>query len=280
MADLVERRFGGRLDHLVYSVAAPRRTDPDTGAVHASVPKPIGRTNRTKTLVFDEEGAPEVREVETAPAEGDDVEQTVAVMGGTDWERWIDHLAGRGLLADGFSTAALSYVGSSLTAAIYRQGTIGAAKAHLEATARVLDERLGRTVGGRAVTSVNGAAVTQSSTAIPGIALYTGLLRGVLGDGLVPPVHQLAALWDQLTGAAPLDLDADGRIRLDGFELADDVQAAVAERWENARTATVGDLADLDWFRDEVRRLHGFSVPGIDYTAPVATDVPWPGQTP
>ncbi|MFE3111882.1 enoyl-[acyl-carrier-protein] reductase FabV [Kitasatospora indigofera] len=279
VADLVERRFGGRLDHLVYSVAAPRRTDPDTGAVHASVLKPIGRTNRTKTLVFDEEGAPEVREVETAPAEGDDVEQTVAVMGGTDWERWIDHLAGRGLLADGFSTAALSYIGSSLTAAIYRQGTIGAAKAHLEATARVLDERLGRTVGGRAVTSVNGAAVTQSSTAIPGIALYTGLLRGVLGDGLVPPVHQLAALWDQLTGAAPLDLDADGRIRLDGFELADDVQAAVAERWENARTATVADLADLDWFRDEVRRLHGFSVPGIDYTAPVATDVPWPGHT-
>ncbi|MET9612145.1 enoyl-[acyl-carrier-protein] reductase FabV [Kitasatospora indigofera] len=280
VADLVERRFGGRLDHLVYSVAAPRRTDPDTGAVHASVLKPIGLVNRTKTLVFDEEGAPEVREVETGPAEGDDVEQTVAVMGGADWERWIDQLAGRGLLADGFSTAALSYIGSSLTAAIYRQGTIGAAKAHLEATARVLDERLGKTVGGRAVTSVNGAAVTQSSTAIPGIALYTGLLRGVLGDGLVPPIHQLAALWDQLTGSAPLELDEDGRIRLDGFELADDVQAAVAERWESAGTATVAGLADLDWFRDEVRRLYGFSVPGIDYTAPVATDVPWPGHTP
>ncbi|MFE9704189.1 enoyl-[acyl-carrier-protein] reductase FabV [Streptomyces sp. NPDC005930] len=280
VADLIEQRFGGRLDYLIYSVAAPRRTDPDTGTTYASVLKPIGRANRTKTLVFDDEGLPEVREVETGPAEGDDVEQTVAVMGGADWERWIDHLAGRGLLADKFATAALSYIGSSLTAAIYRQGTIGVAKAHLEATAHTLNERLEKTVGGRAVTSVNGAAVTQSSTAIPGIALYTGLLRGVLGENLVPPIRQLAALWDQLTGATPLALDDEGRIRLDTFELTDDVQTAVAERWETATTATIADLADLDWFRAEVRRLYGFSVPGIDYTVPVATDVLWPDHTP
>jgi enoyl-[acyl-carrier protein] reductase/trans-2-enoyl-CoA reductase (NAD+) len=280
VADLIEQRFGGRLDYLIYSVAAPRRTDPDTGTTYASVLKPIGRANRTKTLVFDDEGLPEVREVETGPAEGDDVEQTVAVMGGADWERWIDHLAGRGLLADKFATAALSYIGSSLTAAIYRQGTIGVAKAHLEATAHTLNERLDKTVGGRAVTSVNGAAVTQSSTAIPGIALYTGLLRGVLGENLVPPIRQLAALWDQLTGATPLALDDEGRIRLDTFELTDDVQTAVAERWETATTATIADLADLDWFRAEVRRLYGFSVPGIDYTVPVATDVLWPDHTP
>ncbi|GAA3373295.1 enoyl-[acyl-carrier-protein] reductase FabV [Streptomyces racemochromogenes] len=280
VAELVERRFGGRLDHLVYSVAAPRRTDPDTGAAYASVLKPIGAANRTKTLVFDDQGAPAVREVETAPAEGDDVGQTVAVMGGADWERWIDHLAGRGLLAEGFTTAALSYIGSPLTAAIYRQGTIGAAKAHLEATARTLDERLAKTVGGRAVTSVNGAAVTQSSTAIPGIALYTGLLRGVLGEALVPPIRQLAGLWDQLTGAAPLAQDDEGRVRLDTWELTDEVQAAVAERWAAATTATIAGLADLDWFRDEVRRLYGFSVPGVDYAAPVATQVPWPVPAP
>ena len=278
VAELIEQRFGGRLDYLVHSVAAPRRTDPDTGTTYASVLKPIGRANRTRTLVFDDQGVAEVREVETRPAEGDDVEQTVAVMGGADWERWIDHLAGRGLLGEGFATAALSYIGSPLTAAIYRQGTIGAAKLHLEATARTLNERLGRTVGGRAVTSVNGAAVTQSSTAVPGIALYTGLLRGVLGEGMVPPVRQLASLWDQLTGAAPLVPDEEGRIRLDGWELADDVQAAVAERWEAATTGTVAGLADLDWFRAEVRRLYGFSVPGVDYSAAVATDVPWPGR--
>ncbi|MFI9325571.1 enoyl-[acyl-carrier-protein] reductase FabV [Kitasatospora aureofaciens] len=278
VAELIEQRFGGRLDYLIYSVAAPRRTDPDTGTTYASVLKPIGRANRTRTLVFDDQGVPEVREVETGPAEGDDVEQTVAVMGGADWERWIDHLAGRGLLGEGFATAALSYIGSPLTAAIYRQGTIGAAKLHLEATARTLNERLGRAVGGRAVTSVNGAAVTQSSTAVPGIALYTGLLRGVLGEDMVPPVRQLASLWDQLTGAAPLVPDEEGRIRLDGWELADDVQAAVAERWEAATTGTVAGLADLDWFRAEVRRLYGFSVPGVDYSAAVATDIPWPGR--
>ncbi|MFI5765628.1 enoyl-[acyl-carrier-protein] reductase FabV [Streptomyces sp. NPDC051563] len=279
VADLIEQRFGGRLDYLIYSVAAPRRTDPATGTTYASVLKPIGQANRTKTLVFDDEGLGEVREVETGPAEGDDVQQTVAVMGGADWERWIDHLVGRGLLADGFATAALSYIGSPLTEGIYRQGTIGAAKSHLEATACTLNERLDKTVGGRAVTSVNGAAVTQSSTAIPGIALYTGLLRGVLGENLVPPIRQLAALWDQLTGAAPLALDDEGRIRLDSWELTDDVQAAVAERWEAATTATIADLADLDWFHAEVQRLYGFSVPGVDYSVAVAIDIPWPDHT-
>ncbi|GHE12852.1 enoyl-[acyl-carrier-protein] reductase FabV [Streptomyces alanosinicus] len=277
VADVLQERFQGRVDHLVYSVAAPRRTDPDTGATYASVLKPIGAAHRTKTLVFDEDGNPDVREVETEPALGDDIEQTVAVMGGTDWERWIDRLATRGLLAEGFTTAALSYIGSPLTAAIYRQGTIGAAKAHVEATARALDERLARLVGGRAVTSVNGAAVTQSSTAVPGIALYTGLLRGVLGDGLIAPSDQLTDLWDQLTGVTPLVLDGEGRVRLDGWELADEVQRAVAERWAKATTDTIGDLGDLDWFRAEVQRLYGFAVPGVDYTAPTEIDTPWPG---
>ncbi|MGS2588557.1 enoyl-[acyl-carrier-protein] reductase FabV [Streptomyces hebeiensis] len=280
VAELIERRFGGRLDYLIYSVAAPRRTDPDTGVTYASVLKPIDEVYRTKTLVFDGEGKPEVKNVETQPAASDDIEQTVAVMGGADWERWIDHLADRGLLADGFTTAALSYIGSTLTGAIYRQGTIGAAKSHLEETARTLDERLGKLVGGRALTSVNAAAVTQSSTAIPGIALYVGLLRGVLGDAMVPPIAQLAELWDQLTGTCPLDLDAEGRVRLDTWELEPGVQTAVAERWNTATTETIDKLADIRWFHAEVERLYGFAVPGIDYTQPVETDVPWPDSTP
>ncbi|WP_327324403.1 enoyl-[acyl-carrier-protein] reductase FabV [Streptomyces sp. NBC_01210] len=279
VADLIEKRYSGRLDYLIYSVAAPRRTDPDTGATYASVLKPIGDAYRTKTLVFDDQGTPEVREVETGPAEGDDVEQTIAVMGGVDWERWIDHLADRELLADGFTTAALSYIGSSLTAAIYRQGTIGAAKAHLEQTARTLNERLDKLVGGRAVTSVNGAAVTQSSTAIPGIALYVGLLRGVLGDAMVPPIAQLTEVWDQLTGVRPPELDNEGRVRLDTWELAPDVQAAVTERWQQVTTDTITELAELGWFQAEVRRLYGLSVPSIDYAAPVETHIPWPDPT-
>ncbi|QNP75133.1 enoyl-[acyl-carrier-protein] reductase FabV [Streptomyces roseirectus] len=276
VADLIERRFGGEVQYLLYSVAAPRRTDPVSGTTYASVLKPIGAPHRTKTLVFDEDGAPEVREVETAPAEGDDVEQTVAVMGGADWSRWIDHLAGKNLLSPGFSTVALSYLGSPLTAGIYRQGTIGAAKAHLEATARELDVRLGDLLDGGAVTSVNGAAVTQSSTAIPGIALYTGLLRGVLGEAMVSPLGQLVTLWDRLRGSARMGLDPENRIRLDDWELADEVQSAVAERWEAATTDTIADLADLDWFRAEVQRLYGFAVPGVDYGQAVETDVPWP----
>ncbi|MFB6977491.1 enoyl-[acyl-carrier-protein] reductase FabV [Streptomyces scopuliridis] len=279
VADLLAERFGGRLDYLIYSVAAPRRTDPDTGNTYASVLKPTGSPYTTKTLVFDEHGAPEVKEVTTAPAEGDDIEQTVAVMGGTDWERWITFLEDRSLLADGFATAALSYIGSPLTAAIYRQGTIGAAKSDLEATARTLDERLGKTLGGRAVTSVNAAAVTQSSTAIPGIALYVGLLRGVIGDAMVAPIGQLVELWDQLTGARPLDLDGEGRVRLDTWELDPAVQNAVAERWSTATSDTISELADLAWFSNEVRRLYGFSVPGVDYAAAVETDVPWPTLT-
>ncbi|MEV4972102.1 enoyl-[acyl-carrier-protein] reductase FabV [Streptomyces scopuliridis] len=279
VADLLAERFGGRLDYLIYSVAAPRRTDPGTGNTYASVLKPTGSPYTTKTLVFDEHGAPEVKEVTTAPAEGDDIEQTVAVMGGTDWERWITFLEDRSLLADGFATAALSYIGSPLTAAIYRQGTIGAAKSDLEATARTLDERLGKTLGGRAVTSVNAAAVTQSSTAIPGIALYVGLLRGVIGDAMVAPIGQLVELWDQLTGARPLDLDGEGRVRLDTWELDPAVQNAVAERWSTATSDTISELADLAWFSNEVRRLYGFSVPGVDYAAAVETDVPWPTLT-
>ncbi|WP_329042872.1 enoyl-[acyl-carrier-protein] reductase FabV [Streptomyces sp. NBC_00178] len=276
VAGLLAERFGGRLDFLIYSVAAPRRTDPDTGHVHASVLKPIGSPCTTKTLVFDDDGAPEVKEVTTPPAEGDDVEQTVAVMGGTDWERWITYLDDRSLLAEGFATVALSYIGSPLTAGIYRQGTIGAAKSHLEATARALDERLGKALGGRALTSVNAAAVTQSSTAIPGIARYVGLLRGVLGDAMVSPTGQLVELWDQLTGDGPLVLDEEGRIRLDTWELDPAVQDAVAERWSVATSDTVPELADLDWFGDEVRRLYGFSVPGVDYSAAVDTEVAWP----
>lgn len=278
VAQLVTERFGGKIDYLVYSVAAPRRTDPDTGEKYASALKPIGGAHRTKTLVFDGEGRPEVTTVETAPAEDDDIRQTVGVMGGADWRRWIERYAERGLLAEGFTTAALSYIGSPLTAALYRQGTIGAAKADLERTARELNDYL-KAYGGRAVTSVNGAAVTQSSTAIPGIALYLGLLRRELGDGIVPPVVQLTALWDQLTGAAPLDLDEEGRVRLDTWELAPEVQAAVGERWSGADTGNIGELADLDWFRTQVEQLYGFAVPGVDYNAPVEIDVPWPDAT-
>jgi enoyl-[acyl-carrier protein] reductase/trans-2-enoyl-CoA reductase (NAD+) len=292
--DLIAGRFG-RLDRLIYSIAAPRRTDPDTATTYASVIKPIGAAHRTKTLVFDSDGRAECREVEVAEASDAEVADTVAVMGGVDWVRWIDALAARDLLAPGFATVALTYIGSDLTAPIYRYGTIGAAKQDLERTARDLDARLrgagpggdagtgadgmGAAGGGWAATSVNGAAVTQSSTAIPGIALYIGLLRRVLGAAMRSPIEQSVDLWDHLAGVGARDRDDLDRIRLDGWELNPDVQSEITARWAAAADDTIAELADLDWFRDEVRRLYGFAVPGVDYDGPTEPDQDWPAST-
>ncbi|WP_066943069.1 enoyl-[acyl-carrier-protein] reductase FabV [Microtetraspora fusca] len=273
--DLVAKRFGG-IDYLIYSVAAPRRTDPVTGALHQSVIQPIGAEHLTKTLEFDSDGAPHLKEIRVQPATDEETADTVKVMGGEDWARWVDALEARDLIRPGFSTVALSYIGSHLTSAIYRAGTIGAAKLHLEGTASVFGDRLSA-YGGRALTSVNGAAVTQASTAIPGIALYVSLLRDVLGEGMASPLAQSVDLWDQLIGTSPLDIDERGRIRLDRWELDEEVQAAVTERWKAATPDTIGDLADTGWFRSEVRRLYGFEVPGVDYSLPCDPDLPWPG---
>jgi enoyl-[acyl-carrier protein] reductase/trans-2-enoyl-CoA reductase (NAD+) len=272
--DLVERRFGG-LDVLIYSVAAPRRTDPRTGNTYHSVIKPLGTVQRTRTLEFDADGAATLGEVVTEPATEDEAESTVRVMGGEDWARWVTALDGRGLLRPGFRTVALTYIGSPMTAALYRDGTIGRAKAHLESTAAEIEATLHR-LGGRALTSVNGAAVTQSSTAIPGIALYLSLLRASLGPALHTPVEQSVQLWDQLTGAEPLDLDAQGRLRLDRWELAPDVQADIRRRWEAATPETIAELGDVDWFYRQFRALYGFDVPGVDYDRPVDPDLAWP----
>ncbi len=273
--DLIATRFGG-LDYLVYSVAAPRRTDPRAGATYQSVIKPLGAEHSTKTLEFDADGAPTLREVTVPAASQEEADATVRVMGGEDWGRWIRALVDRGLVREHFTTVALSYIGSSLTSAIYREGTIGAAKEHLEVTAVGLNDGLSAH-GGRALTSVNGAAVTQASTAIPGIALYVSLLRSALGDRLQSPVQQAVALWDQLSGAKPLDLDDLGRLRLDRWELSPEVQAEVSQRWQQATPATIADLADVDWFRTQFRQLYGFDVSGVDYGRAVDTDLPWPG---
>jgi len=197
-------------------------------------------------------------------------------MGGADWLRWVTALDAKGLLAHGFRTVALTYVGSDLTAPVYRSGTIGAAKLDLEATAARITASLAAS-GGQAWACVNGAAVTQASTHIPGIALYTSLLHGVLGDGMQDPAGQSARLWDQLTGNAPLDLDSDGRIRLDRWELDPAVQAEVARRWHAITPGSLSVLADISWFSSQFRALYGFDMPGVDYAAEVETDIPWPG---
>ncbi|MEV6271313.1 enoyl-[acyl-carrier-protein] reductase FabV [Kribbella sp. NPDC051936] len=265
--DLVASQLGG-IDHLVYSVAAPRRTDPRTGETYQSVLKAIGAEHTTKSLAFDD-GAPVLQEVGIEVATDDEIAQTVKVMGGEDWARWITALRERDLLKPGFNTVALTYIGSELTGRLYRQGSIGAAKADLEQTALKLAAD-----GVTAMTSVNGAAVTQASSAIPGIGLYVSLLHKV--TGLQTPVEQSIALWDQLTGETPLDLDDEGRIRLDRWELNDEVQSAVRTQWESVTPDNIASVADADWFLAEVRRLYGFDVPGVDYDAETEVDVEWP----
>jgi len=267
----------GPVDYLIYSVASPRRSDPDTGVTYSSVLKPLGEAAVTRTLAFAADGEPALSETAIEPATPEEEAATVAVMGGADWRRWVTALGAKGLLADGFRTVALTYIGSELTAPIYRSGTIGAAKKDLEATASGITADL-EASGGRAWTSVNGAAVTQASTHIPGIALYTSLLRAVLGPALQSPAEQSARLWDQLTGHAEMDLDEAGRIRLDRWELDPGVQAEVTRRWHAATPETIGELADLGWFRAQFRGLYGFDVPGVDYAAETETEVPWPGD--
>ncbi|MFJ9696512.1 enoyl-[acyl-carrier-protein] reductase FabV [Kitasatospora sp. NPDC101183] len=274
--ELLADRYG-RVDYLIYSLASPRRSDPATGEIHHSVIKPIGAAYTSPSLVF-EDGEPRIGSVDLSPADEAERAATVKVMGGEDWRLWVDALAGADLLAPGFTTVALSYVGSEITAPVYRQGTIGAAKEHLEATAHALDaEVLGER--GRAFTVVAGAAVTQASTAIPSIALYTSLLRNVLGeDGWRTTADQAVDLWEQLTGARPLNLDGQGRIRLDGWELDESVQQRVRELWADPAAALAAEPGGAAWFYQQFRELYGWDVPGVDYSVEVETVVAWPSR--
>ncbi|MFD7016088.1 phosphopantetheine-binding protein [Streptomyces sp. NPDC059928] len=272
--DLLSERYGP-VDYLVYSLASPRRTDPGTGTVHHSVIKPLGQPYTSPSLVFDD-GTAAISGVDLPAASDIEREDTVKVMGGEDWNLWVQALADRSLLADDFTTVALSYVGSEITAPVYRQGTIGAAKEHLEQTAHDLNASVlaGR---GRAHTVVAGAAVTQASTAIPSIALYTSMLRNVLGaDGWRTTAEQAVDLWDQLAGARPLVLDSKDRIRLDGWELDEGVQDKVRQLWSDPAAALAADSAGPTWFYGQFRELYGWDVADIDYAVPVETSVPWP----
>jgi enoyl-[acyl-carrier protein] reductase/trans-2-enoyl-CoA reductase (NAD+) len=269
----LKKRYGP-VDFLVYSVAAPRRVDPG-GATYHSVIKPLGEPTVTHSVDF-EDGGRGVRRVEVEPADPEEIESTVKVMGGEDWAEWIAVLSENDLLAQGATTVALTYIGSNLTAPIYRHGTIGAAKDHLESTARQLTESTLKPIGGHAITSVNGAAVTQASTAIPGISLYVSILHGVLGDAMQSPTTQAVRLWRHLTGAETLTVDPEGRIRLDDWEFADGVQPEVERRWRAAVDAGEIMPEDARWFYEQVHRLYGFSVPTVDYGQPVETDLPWP----
>jgi enoyl-[acyl-carrier protein] reductase/trans-2-enoyl-CoA reductase (NAD+) len=258
----------GEVDFVVYSIAAPRRIDPATGEIYSSVIKPIGRPFSSKGIEF---LTGRITRMTAEPATEAEVAHTVKVMGGEDWELWIRRLLREKALAPGALTLALSYIGPELTRAIYRDGTIGRAKADLEAAAKRLDARL-KESGGSAVISVNKALVTRASAVIPGVSLYIPLLYKAmkarnLHEGCIQQMDRLYRNFLFSGGIPPKD--DEGRLRLDDWEMRSDVQQAVAESWEKVTTENLARYADMDGFRDEFLRHHGFGMPGIDYSRPV-----------
>lgn len=265
----------GQVDLVVYSVASARRTDPNTGEVFNSVLKPIGQSYTNKTVNFH---TGEVTSVTIDPASDEEIRQTVAVMGGDDWELWMDALQQGGVLADNATTIAFSYIGPELTHAIYRDGSIGQAKNHLEATAHKLNDRLSAT-GGRAYLTVAKALVTQSSSAIPVVPLYISALYKVmkekgLHEGCIEQLQRLFA--DRLYAGGEVPTDEAGRIRIDDWEMRADVQEEVAKLWNELTTENIYDLSDLAGYRQEFFQLFGFETDGVDYEADVDPNVEVP----
>ncbi|MES2629449.1 MAG: enoyl-ACP reductase FabV [Bacteroidota bacterium] len=261
--DLIKADLG-KIDLVIYSLASPLRTNPNTGVTHRSTLKPIGGTFSNKTVDF-HTGV--VSTVSIDPANEEEIENTVAVMGGEDWQMWIDEMLKADVLAPDALTVAYSYIGPGLTEAVYRKGTIGRAKDHLEATAFTISDKLAA-IGGKAYVSVNKALVTQASSAIPVIPLYISLLYKTMKakgthEGTIEQMQRLFS--ERLYTGSAVPLDEKGRIRIDDWEMSDDVQATVAKLWEEATTDTLPQIGDLPGYKSDFLNLFGFGYEGVDY---------------
>ncbi|MCL2520688.1 MAG: trans-2-enoyl-CoA reductase family protein [Spirochaetaceae bacterium] len=257
---------GEKIDLIVYSLASPIRTDPATGITYKSVLKPIGPVYTGKTVdIF----TGEVKDVEVVPANQEEIEATTKVMGGEDWQLWLEALNKANLLADNVITVAYSYIGPAITYPIYREGTIGRAKDHLEQSAKAITASLSA-LNGHAYVSVNKALVTRASSVIPVVPLYLALLFKIMKEkGLHEGcIEQEYRMIDKLYNQ-PLQLDNEGRLRLDDYEMREDVQAEIDKLWPTITTENLKILGDLEEVRLNFMQLHGFEVPGIDYTQDV-----------
>ena len=269
--DLIKEDLGA-IDLVVYSLAAPRRTHPKTGVVHTSTLKPIGGDTVQKGVNTDKE---EIQEYHLEAANQEEIDNTVAVMGGEDWQMWIEALDEAGVLAEGAKTTAYTYIGEKITWDIYWHGTIGAAKKDLDKRVVNIRERLAAR-GGDARVSVLKAVVTQASAAIPAMPIYLAILFKVMKargehEGCIEQVNRL--FRDSLYGSK-VGPDADGRLRADNLELNPDVQAEVAAIWETINTDNLKTASDFEGYRREFLQLFGFEVDGVDYDADVNPEVP------
>ncbi len=269
--DLIKQDLG-QVDLVVYSLASPRRQHPKTGVVHNSTLKPIGKDFTQRGIDTDKEV---VKEFTLAAANQEEIDNTVAVMGGEDWQMWIDALDAAGVLAPGAKTTAYTYIGEKITWDIYWNGTIGAAKQDLDHRVLNIRKKLA-TTGGDARVSVLKAVVTQASSAIPIMPLYLALLFKVMkADGSHEGcIEQVDGLFrDSLYGASP-KLDSDGRLRADGLELRPEIQNAVAGLWEQVTNENLNELTDIKGYKHEFLKLFGFEIDGVDYDADVNPNVP------
>ncbi|MDE0314559.1 MAG: trans-2-enoyl-CoA reductase family protein [Candidatus Poribacteria bacterium] len=263
----------GKVDVLVYSIAAPRRIHPRTGETHNSVLKSIGESYTGKTIDLNDET---VVPVTIEPADNKEIADTIAVMGGEDLEMWVDALADAELLAPEMTVVAYTYIGSALTWPIYRDGTIGKAKDDLKACVDTLDVKLEDQLGGNAYISVNKAVVTQASAAIPVVPLYISILYDIMNAKGIneAPIGQMHRLFSEHLGPGlQPQLDTERYIRLDDRELRQDVTDAVTERWEQINTDNFHELSDYAGYRRRFRNLFGFEVEGVDYDEAVETEL-------
>lgn len=258
----------GKVDLVIYSLASPVRTHPVTGVTHRSVLKPIGAPFTNKTVDF-HTGV--VTDITINPCTDEDIENTIAVMGGEDWGMWIDALTEADALAEGALTIAYSYIGPEVTEPVYRKGTIGMAKNDLEATAFKITDKLSA-LNGKAYVSVNKALVTQASSAIPVIPLYISLLYKTMKEKGTHEgcIEQISRLFkERVYTGGEIPTDESGRIRIDDLELREDVQAIVTDLWAKATTETLPELGDLPGYKSDFLNLFGFGFDGVDYTADI-----------
>lgn len=261
----------GQVDLVVYSLASPRRTHPKTGEVFTSTLKPIGQPVTLRGVDTDKET---MKEVTLEPASQSEIDATVAVMGGEDWQMWIDALLAAGVLADNAKTTAFTYLGEQITHDIYWNGSIGAAKKDLDQKVIGIRDSLS-SIGGDARVAVLKAVVTQASSAIPVMPLYLALLFKVMKEHGTHEdcIEQIDGLFrDSLYSETPI-LDAEGRVRTDGKELDPAVQAEVRALWDQVRDDNLYEIAGFGEYKKAFLRLFGFEIDGVDYDADVEPHV-------
>lgn len=259
----------GTVDCVIYSLASPKRIDPTTGNTYKSCLKPIG-SSFNNTSLDTNKGL--IESVSIEPANEEDIENTIKVMGGEDWELWMEALSQAGVLTPKTKTVAYSYIGPEVTWPVYKNGTIGTAKLDVERASRTISKKYGI----EAYVSVNKAVVTQASSAIPVVPLYISILFKIMKakgthEGCI---EQIVRLFKDRLYEGDLNLDQDGRIRVDDWEMDSEVQAEVASIWPSVTTENLRDVSDFNAYQKEFLELFGFGLDGIDYSKDVEVDRP------